>query len=210
MTWIDGEIITASRMADLDTQRLVGGDVIFGFDILKIANTNIFATSGYNSGAVTYNNTNGTVKLETPQNSSDALFYEFSQSVIVNFPPRIGIFRVSDILYSANSSTSIVFGFADTTPNTPANCAAITTNINVSGWNFTTRAGGGYIQSSTAPPVSGDTYIMYLSSSKAMLFKNGVHNATHSSSIPSSSSIGRVAGIKNGASGYILAFDFMR
>jgi hypothetical protein len=179
-------------MADLDSQKLVCGDVIFGFNLLKIADTNIFTKEVTGNGAATFDNANGTITLNTTTNGNDIMILE-TDKIALSGLPRIGIFRINNFVVSG-STAQMYFGFWSI--DTTTHYAIVATTDGGSNWNFITNDGTASETTAITAPTANDVFIIYATSTRCSLFKNDTHIATHTTRVPSQA-IGHIVEIVN-------------
>lgn len=189
MVWTSGETIIASRLIDIPSNKLIDGGVITDFNLLKIYSTNIFTETLAGTGDIVENLANGTLQATCPANDDDAYFLEIYK-IALSLLPRIAVFKVNTIAV-VGGSTEIFFGFS---AQMPANNHRVWIKLTSGTWYFESGNTVTVQQTVITAPAAGDVFIIYATSGRCSLFKNGSHIATHTTNIPTNV-IGHVAGI---------------
>lgn len=185
----------ASGIAGLDAQLLVGSAGILAFNLLKIASANIMNITAA-GGTVTFDNAAGTLKLDTPAPGDDVRCEE-KDTIALSLLPRVSIFRVN--AFTVSGAVSIMgFGFSTGAGFPNNHRVAVITNNGGANWYFETYGGVATTQTAIATPVAGDVYVIYATSARCMLWRNGAHVVTHTTNIPTAA-VGRAVDVTNPA-----------
>lgn len=150
----------------------LSGATLAGFNLLKMYTTNIFSETKTGTGSIVSDAIAGTLTFSLPTNGDDIFMIE-TDKIAPSLLPRIMIFGIDTIVISGGDSTCSI-GFGDGI--IPINEAFINTSNGGVTWTFvvqnTALEGQAEIIDS---PKSGDIYIIYFTSARAVLFKNGVY-----------------------------------
>lgn len=205
--WTSGETIVASRLLDVPANKLMGGDVIAAFNLLKIYSTNIFDETLGGTGDIVESLANGTLQATCPANSDTASTFEID-TIALSTSPRIVIFRINNItLYG--SETSCFIGLGDN--SLLIHKAVLVTYDGGTTWTFRTQGTTTATSTNVPVPVAGDVFTIYATSSRCSLFRNGTHVATHTTNLPTNT-IGHILyldTIANQGAGSQITLGFM-
>lgn len=202
MTWIDGEIITATRLEDkadknksngyagLGTNLLVDGSIISNFNLLKIAHSSsIFTLTQTNSGTLVLSNSGGTAKLTLTGTLSAKVSLLDSDLIAISTRNIITTFKIDEMLISSNG-TLINFGLSDS--NT-SNYIFLQTSNGGGTWGFKTYNGTATVTSISAIQ-SGNLITFTATPTVASAMKNNSLIARHTTNIPIQN-VGRYIGM---------------
>ena len=157
----------------------ISGSTLGGFNLLKIYTTNIFTEVKTGTGTITPNIAAGILTFNLPANEDDASIHE-TDKIAPSLLPRIMIFRIHSFTMTGGNSI-FKMGLSDSTSNA---FAGLWTTDGGANWFFFTQQGVGQEATAITAPAANDFYIIYSTSARSSLFKNGVHIATHTTTIP--------------------------
>lgn len=168
----------ASGIAGLGTILQLSGAVTALFNLAKLGGTNLFTNNVIGTGNVVFNTGLGTIQLNIPANA-DTAETELKDAIALTLLPRICMFKIN-ALTIAGAATMVNIGF-----KTPAgsHAARIRTVNGGTNWVFTT-VGAGTTDTAIAAVSVNDVFLIYASSGRCSLWKNGAHVVTHTTNIP--------------------------